>query len=162
MRAHRSGKERGEDGVFVIEASRIKRSFVANRTEGWKVSSFVRLLRFSSYSFLFSPHNEITNPWRESETVGARLQKPIIYSRAFHETVMSRNQTVFSAEKPNRPTFQGRPLSFNQDYAFLEFERERESFHVQPGERFNLSLEHSKWTNNFQKNFLSARRKSLI
>lgn len=159
MRAHRGGKERGEDGVFVIEASRIKRSFVANRTEGWKVSSFVW---FSSYSFLFSPHNEITNPWRESETVGARLQKPIIYSRAFHETVTSRNQTVFSAEKPNRPTFQDRPLSFNQDYAFLEFERERESFRVQPGERFNLSLEHSKWTNNFQKNFLSARRKSLI
>lgn len=47
MRAHRGGKE---DGVFVIEASRIKRSFVANRTEGWKVSSFVR---FSFYSFLF-------------------------------------------------------------------------------------------------------------
>lgn len=154
MRAHRGGKERGEDGVFVIEASRIKRSFVANRTEGWKVSSGSSdslPIRF----FFPLENNEITNPWRESETVGVRLQKPIIYSRAFHETVTSRNQTVFSAEKPNRPTFQGRPLSFNQDYAFLEFERERESFHVQPGERFNLSLEHSKWTNNFQKNFLS-------
>lgn len=72
-------------GVSVIEVSRIKWSFVANRTRGrkFRVPSSLPILFFIPHT----RHNEITNlPWRESvasETVelDSRLRKPI-YSRA--------------------------------------------------------------------------------
>lgn len=76
-------------------SSRTGRSFVANRTKMDESFDF----------FLYSRHNEITNPRGGGEKLrvqnsGARSTPKAHLPRVLRETVTSRNQIVFSAEKP--------------------------------------------------------------